>query len=176
MFKCDILIVPSREDAMWKSNPEADTLWLVFPITEQGGYVYHHFFSDEHPINWGHESSPCDTNMMRRIIRYARQPKRDLTVNTYFMSPAQAVINARYLVNKAEEARIASDAADLFMPLIDAAIAARDKREIATLFHNFPAMVEKSFILDTLRQAFPELRETGVTLDNWHKHGEGAES
>ena len=40
MFKCDILIVPSREDAMWKSNPEADTLWLVFPITEQGGYVY----------------------------------------------------------------------------------------------------------------------------------------
>jgi hypothetical protein len=57
-----------------------------------------------------------------------------------------------------------------FGPKFDAAIKARDKREITRLIHMFPLRVEKAFIMDRLRyggDSFPELRKEGVTLDNW---------
>jgi len=189
VFDCDILIVPSREDAMWKSDPE-DTQWMVYPVTHAGLDVYEHYFwndvtaimnglvfaesADDAPL--GCRMATISTKMMRRVVRYARQPNRDLTVTTYFMSPAQAGINARYLANKAELKRIESDAADLFGPLLDAAIAARDKREITTLLRNHPDNVTRSFIIMRLRDEFPELKEAGVTLDNWHEHGERAQA
>ena len=92
-----------------------------------------------------------------------------------------AILNAEQMKIAFDEDALSQRMADYFGPLFDAAIEARDKARITELFFQFPQSVSKAFILDRLRygsneknntDAFPELREPGVTLQNWHRSTE----
>lgn len=165
MLKCDILITTPAE---WSCNLPKDTVWCVRPITDAGMAVFQHYFADR--VLQGSRSANVDTMMMRRICRYADQPKRDLTTHVLHMDDAIADVNARYLRNLFERDKIESDAADLMMPMIDAAMEARDKRRLTELHGLFPDTISRAFLIDRFRQAFPELKKPGVTLANWHLH------
>lgn len=101
-------------------------------------------------------------------------------VDTYFIDdmPLEAVaLNAEQMKLRYEGDALGVRMADYFMPLFDAAIEARDKARISDLFNQFPQSVEKSFIVDRLMygtkeknntDAFPELRDKSVTLQDWH--------
>jgi len=88
-----------------------------------------------------------------------------------------AILNAEQMAIEFQRNRLGERLAAYFGPLFDEAIEARDKARISELYEQFPQSVEKSFILDRLRygtaakentDAFPELKEPGVRLSNWH--------
>jgi hypothetical protein len=89
-----------------------------------------------------------------------------------------AALNAEHMAIEHHRRVLDQRVADYFVPLFDAAIEARDKRQISELIDQFPAGVDKAFMIDRIIYAtkdengadvFPELREPGVTLANWYK-------
>ncbi len=162
MFDCDILITGSSDRVL--------DIWNVRPITSDGAKVFEHYFDTDADLPLGRRVAHVNTVLMRRIVRYGRHAKRDLTVAVIHMDDAIAEINARYLALKDEQKRIQNDASDLFEPLFKEAETAGDKRRLSILFSQYPDTVARSFLIMRWRDMFPELTQPGVTLDNWHEH------
>ncbi len=106
-----------------------------------------------------------------KAVKLLRVLYRNTKVDTHYTDyPVEVVaLNAEQMKIEHDRNTLATRMSDYFGPLLDAAIEARDKAKITELFNQFPQSVEKSFVIDRLRQEFPELKSGGVTLQDWHK-------
>ena len=180
MFRQDIFAIIDK-------RVEGASTWTFFVCSENGANVLVDAGGLRPPpavSSSGHVSlstfwRTSDENWGRKVYHYLSDMNAKEIINFYLadMPFHAAAINAEHMAMEFKRMAFGQRLAEYFGPLFDAAIEARDKREISELFEQFPAGVEKSFILDRLRygtkeknneDAFPELREPGVTLANWH--------
>lgn len=128
--------------------------YAVFPITARAKQL----ISFENCIECSEEEAMSFVKRMRALdydVAIVDWPEDVTEANAAVLRAEDQMKSARELV------------AEVLNPLIDFAFEARDKKRITELFHQLPGAVERSFMIDRIRQTFPEFKEPGVTIDNW---------
>lgn len=167
-FKQDILATEGRDGG-----------WVVFLITPRAI----DFMAQRIKRLWNDvaiKTLPGDLRVVYLSEKRGKLLHRYLdnqTLDIYFASQKWLEISyevvemhARSMADEARAHETTRLASEYFTPLIDAAIEARDKALITKLINQIPCSmrVEKACIINNLMYAhFPELRQEGVTLQNW---------
>ncbi len=154
MFRCDVLITVLETGE-----------WEFFLNSTQG---YKAFINGDRPA--GLFSVVHEPDEAASIHNYISEIE-DLTANFYGTEIPydELVFNARSMVRDYADKEFVAEVAVYYEPLIDAAIAKRDKREITRLIQSLPDIMARAFVMDRLRYGqdkFPELTE-GKTLATW---------
>lgn len=138
--------------------------YTIFPITTRGQSMVAAVVVGDIADHLMISASEKITNS---VIARARKHDFDVVVVDWPEESTEA--NAVYMRSKAQMRAAEKMVADIFQPLLDAAFEERDKHRITDLFHQIPDAMARSFIIDRIRQTFPEFREPGMTIDNWTK-------
>lgn len=169
-------------DLIFANNPKGDI--TIFLVSQKG----RDFITDKLRRLWTDlkivempgrvETVTIDEKRAKLAYRHASGVKFDLdkfwvSEEWHGYSFEEVVLNARYIADQRRARESAKAITAHFGPLLQAAIEARDKREITNILNRFPSIVEKSLFISGLsygENSFPELRREGVTLANWHEH------
>lgn len=136
-----------------------------------GGAPSRYAGSDFSPV---HYWWTADEKLARKVLKKLHDANARDTINAHFVDymPFEAIIlNAEQMTQEFARQELAGRMTKYFSPLLDEAIAARDKKRITDLFNQFPQSVEKACIADRLKYGkdrFEELHQPGVTIQNWH--------
>ncbi len=159
MFRCDILVTRDTSDGPWTfravSSKGTDAMlehWSDLDLTvEKLGFV---------------AMKDVQSVTAYTIVDDMRGDE-EVEIAMLKMGDEAAELNARAQRINSLTNEFVTDLSAHFIPLLDKAMAAEDRKAIAKLVWEFPASVEKSFVVDSIRQRFPEIRERKISIEEW---------
>jgi hypothetical protein len=166
-----------RQDILAIIDANCAGAWTFFVCSPKGRDALTEAGGESLPFNPGSLSTywrTSDEKLGQKVYHALSDMNAQDEIDCHFadMSFEVAALNAEEMAIEHHRRALAARTADYFEPLFNEAIAARDKARITELLYQFPLIVEKSFIIDRLKYGpdrFEELREPGVTIDNWHR-------